>query len=364
MFSRDNHHAILPLVEVIEQVPVSALCDMHADVKRITHNANKRLVTIELLSARRCLNPTFLIRLSGTALYRLSLTKQRYEKKFLRNGMDFFSPNRNTLIYSYPHIRDAGMYFLEILVLFCVEFNPNDFVNSCIENVEEERSILNSPYGVWLNQSIIDDSLKSDVEAAARWKFAPHAEYNSTAALLPTRFQRKDCDHQFCEEQQRELWQHELYAWVDAPDWRQLFDSSRQPMELCFVGSSHSRLLTQYAQRIDKNKLVKYHFIEAKYPKDINIDRLYVADKHVETCTHIVIGASQWSVSWAQHSAPYTVDLYKREIHELLKLFTQNKSFDRKRVYLRSTNYNSLGDAIHALVIVLSICSWQSHSNM
>ena len=50
----------------------------------------------------------------------------------------------------------------------------------------------------------------------------------------------------------------EFYAWVDAPGWRQLFVPSRPPMTLCFVDSSHSRLLAQYAQRIDKSKVVKY----------------------------------------------------------------------------------------------------------
>ena len=345
---RDSHHAAAAVshpLDAVEWVPVSPLCSMHTDVKRITHSSNKRLVTIDLLSARRCLNPTFLLRLSGAALYQLSLDKQRYEKKFLRNGMDFFSPNRNTLIYSYPPIRDAGMYFLEILVLFCGEFDPNDFSNSCIENMEEGKSILNSPYSVWLNQSTIDETLQLDVEAVARWKFAPHSDFNTTPALLPTRFQRKNCDHQFCEEQQQELWQHEFYAWVDAPGWRQLLVPSRPPITLCFVGSSHSRLLAQYAQRIDKSKVVKYQFIEAKYLKDVNIDRLYGTDnKHSEACTHVVIGASQWSVSWAQHSSPYTVDRFKREIHELLKLFAQHKAFDPKRLYLRTTNYNSLGN--------------------
>lgn len=229
--------------------------------------------------------------------------------------------------------------------MFCGEFDPNHFSNSCIENMEERKSVLNSPYSVWLNQSTVDDMLQSDVEATARWKFAPHAEFNATPALLPTRFQRKDCDRQFCEEQQRELWQHELYAWVDAPDWRQLLVPSHPPMALCFVGSSHSRLLAQYAQHIDKSKVVKFQFIEAKYFKDVNIDRVYgTDDKHSEACTHIVIGASQWSVSWAQHSSPYTADLFKREIHELLKLFAQHKAFDPSRLYLRTTNYNSLGD--------------------
>jgi len=42
-------------------------------------------------------------------------------------------------------------------------------------------------------------------------------------------------------------------------------------MTLCFVGSSHSRLLVLH---IDKGKVVKYQFIEAKYIKDVNIDRL------------------------------------------------------------------------------------------
>jgi hypothetical protein len=103
--------------------------------------------------------------------------------------------------------------------------------------------------------------------------------------------------------------------------------------------------LAQYAQRIDKSKVVKYQFIEAKYLKDVNIDRLYGTDnKHSEACTHVVIGASQWSVSWAQHSSPYTVDRFKRELHELLKLFAQHKAFDPKRLYLRTTNYNSLGN--------------------
>ena len=43
-------------------------------------------------------------------------------------------------------------------------------------------------------------------------------------------------------------------------------------MTLCFVGSSHSRLL---AQRIDKSKVVKYQFIEATYLKDVNISIAY-----------------------------------------------------------------------------------------
>jgi hypothetical protein len=100
-------HALLQVVADVQVLNLNTDSTIYNDIKTIKHNAAERRVMIELHTHRRCDSPTFIVRLSGSALYKLA----------------FDGAVNNTFSYSYPALVDPGKYFLEVVVLFCTAYN-------------------------------------------------------------------------------------------------------------------------------------------------------------------------------------------------------------------------------------------------
>lgn len=95
-------------------------------VQSIKRNALAREVFISLRPVKKCLQPTFRVRISGTALCILDL---------LRTEPDTFA-------YSYPKLIDEGEYFVEVIILLCNAFIPDAYTGVCLENVKDEKNIV------------------------------------------------------------------------------------------------------------------------------------------------------------------------------------------------------------------------------
>jgi hypothetical protein len=120
---------------------LNADTSLGSTVSSIVVDTDERLVVVDLKRRRRCDNPTFMVRLSGTALYLLNLTRQEYEP-VLADPEHIVRARQNTYYYSYPPIQDSGLYFLEVLALMCEAFRPSSLVGHCVEDHWRGRNVV------------------------------------------------------------------------------------------------------------------------------------------------------------------------------------------------------------------------------
>lgn len=88
-----------------EKIPLNSRCPLINEIDSMDHNI-ARTVTVKLHLKRRCNDPSLILRLSGTALYKLH----------------YHGLVNNTQIYHYPVLIDPGVYFLEAVIIFCSSF--------------------------------------------------------------------------------------------------------------------------------------------------------------------------------------------------------------------------------------------------
>eukprot|EP01032_Pedospumella_encystans_P031085 gene31085-35082_t len=118
------------------------------------------------------------------------------------------------LVYTYHQLADEGVYFVEVLVLFCNLFDPENFQNTCLENVEGGGNIVTLPYSFQV-------AANETVGKRPRWVLSD--KHNST--LLTTRYQKPVCmfkwDRANCESP-ADVVQYDLYDWTDRPNYLSL----------------------------------------------------------------------------------------------------------------------------------------------
>lgn len=143
-----------------EELQLNTQATLFKDVKSITHDAVSRHVTIHLTENRACINPTFMVRLSGPSLYLLDRT---HDVQFQHNSVNF----------GYPPLIDEGQYYLEVLSLFCDTLNADALQDICLVSPLEGKNILNVPYrfDVPVYQKTAQQEKKSSPTAlgAKRW---------------------------------------------------------------------------------------------------------------------------------------------------------------------------------------------------
>jgi len=146
-----------------------------SEVHSVKHNETSRRVVISLAENRRCLQPTFMVRLSGTSLYILDLVHHNMSK-----------PN---VVFSYPPLVDVGTYFLEVLTLYCDTLIPNDIKSMCLVHPKDGKNVLTLPYQF----EVRSPEPSPHIHNRPRWVL----HENATPALLHTRYQNM-CGDTFC----------------------------------------------------------------------------------------------------------------------------------------------------------------------
>lgn len=335
-------------VAVQTQLQLNTLSTVFNDIKSVTHDTESRQLVIELRESRRCDNPTFMVRMSGTSLYLLDLVEHVHTPMSIRAVKEFFYPRSNIYHFSYPPLVDPGTYFIEATVTFCSSFDPNDFRRVCLETVQDGLNVINLPYSFTLTSP--QKSETNPPVKRARWVL----HNTTTPTLLPTRYQTRNCgDGVYCDAEWSDLEHHREYSWVDQPDWRVPLkrilakgDASgvntsavSAVVNVCFIGASHARELMLHGQELLKiGKLVQFVWIESKYPAHLNLAQLHQYD-----CSYAVIGYGQWPVSYYE-KAPYT---QQRFTHEMRAMMQTVKSYSGTTlISMRSVNYNALGGII------------------
>ena len=300
-----GHGDALSSNDYVSSVPLNANCSIFDDIQSVKHHIPDRQVIIELNGIRRCDDPSFLVRLSGTALYKLKLSSHSgsTEPRYINQVKDFLYPSSNVYTFSYPAIVDEGLYFLEIIVLYCNRFEPTSYQFLCLESVHNARNVVNAAYSVYLSpHNVTEVQIRADAASTGsmRWKFFSKKH---KPMLLHTRYQTMDCGGYYCDPTDHEVRRHGMYSWVDGPDWvapyrrvmswsanlstssddstideaLPLMVRTNKTMTVCFIGDSHSRGLTLAALALPgRDANIYFRWIESKFPGKFNTDDVKV----------------------------------------------------------------------------------------
>ena len=345
---------VMILCSEIDLLPLNPNCTFASDIKALQFNKARRAVRIELNAIRRCDNPSFVVRLSGTALHKLVLEEH----------------TEHSYLFGYPPILDSGVYFIEVVAVYCTALNPNDYKDKCVEEVQEGRDVVTLPLPLHLEASTTSANSGATnlmSRKQARWVYAPPTDKPELAApaYLPTRYQ-KGCGlggSVFCEAVESELWQHRLYKWTDGPPWEDTMNkyiaikasarhnrisNNSEAVNVCFVGDSHSRYLTAHAMELSvKVKGLQFvHTKQVNFPNEFSLHLIQEAG-----CNIVIFSMGQWLLSGRGHEfghiTPYTATKFEAEMFPILEKFSNlqknTTNTSTVKVFIRSINYNGFG---------------------
>jgi hypothetical protein len=319
----------------VDVVPLNSLCPLADDIYELRHNIKDRRVDIVYHHERRCSKPSLILRLSGPSLYKL----------------DYIGWFNSTQVYQYPPLLDPGKYFLETVVVFCSEYQPERQETQCQENFHLGRNVVNLPYNFSVSVEVV-------VKRRARWTLG-----SGEPALLPTRHQRLPSEphpglscaeryhEQYCVGEEAELMQHQAYNWTDGADWMPLAEAvrtrltkqanssneSEHSLYVCFVGDSHSVKMTTSLGII--TEVMNVSWITGKTlhePFAVLVDPSSIDQA---PCSVAVLSFAIWPLVHSPY--PHTPKVHKEQIERLLGLVTAYGG--PTKIFFRSENINGLG---------------------
>ena len=324
-------------------IGINSNSSIYSSIQSVVHDTDTREVIIELRHTRRCDNPTFRLRLSGTALYILNLAQQDFDVLAPKSIESFFSPRRNKYHYTYPVILDPGLYCLEIIVLFCGGFQQNEFEFMCLEENYNDMNVVNLPYCIKLPASIS----VSPSAPRHRWVLGSSAAENSIT-VLPTRYQNRYCNTPgLCSAASdfATAYPYQSYDWVDGPDWVQAYKNLNKTTEtsICFIGASHARELLLHGQNLKEAGQfgLKFYQIISKFPNEFSPSYL-----DIYNCDYTIIGYGQWPASYVTTSRAYTSEVFNHEMRIMMQKTLPPYYNGTSKVFMRSVNYNGMSVAI------------------
>ena len=307
------------------QLELNPHAPLASDLESTNHDIQACQIIVKLQPSRRCRKPTFHIRISGTSLLIMKLDETTA------------TAEADKLVYTYPQLMDEGVYFVEVLVLFCTSFDPEHFDNTCLENGAGGSNIVTLPYSF-------------------------HVAANETAekrnpTILTTRYQKRACmlnNHRApCGESAADVLPYDVYDWVDGPDYatqlaevltlsrteqenKESFTAEHANIRMCLIGDSHARELFIHGKKLGVRN-VKFVYVLTQYPHQFEIDWL----KSYQ-CSYAVVTYGQWPASERVNGHPYSQSKFQEEMRRVVTLL---QKYDPKltQVFVRSINYNGLG---------------------
>eukprot|EP01032_Pedospumella_encystans_P016469 gene16470-18794_t len=219
----------------------------------------------------------------------------------------------------------------------CNNFEPDNFVNTCLEKVEDGANVVALPYNFSVSANEVSGKKRP------RWVL----NNTTNASLLPTRYQKTNCSTEqfsWCPTNSSELQQYGLYNWVDKPSYnqtlREVLKSSTMPsknatINVCMMGDSHAHMLKLYGARL-KLPTIQFKYIPSSYPHEFNITAIAA-----NRCSYVIVTYGQWPASSMTNGQPYTQTKYQEEMRRVMTLL---QTYDRNQtqVFVRSENYTPL----------------------
>lgn len=330
------------------QLLVNGNASIASDILRIWHVPEHFSIVVELKTNGNCPDPFLRGRLSGPAL----------------SIMKWHTPNLNftqsthqiTGHYRVPH---PGIYFVEILAVFCARHFINDTV--CVQDYQ--RLCITSPNATiqvahaatadslvpnkdgWNNMTIsaITPIVKKTSTLAANnhfWLVRPDAQ---SIAPLETRMQPPFCSaksenastlvcQQYTDVTRFETYTFDWPAQASVAAQLQSVTTLQQP--LCFLGRSHSREMRNHLVGI----VPHMEWIDRVYPYHVDPTTIYQM-KHRKHCDKMVIAMGQWPASFNPPglTTPANFEIQMQEL--LMRL---NQTFAPSSLFLRSIHYAPL----------------------
>ena len=317
----------------ILQLELNPQSPLFSAFQSIHHDIHACQIIVNLQPSRKCQKPTLRIRISGTSLLIMKLDESTS------------TAEADKLVYTYPQVVDEGVYFVEVLVLFCNLFDPENFQNTCLESVEGGSNIVTLPYSFHV-------AANETVGKRPRWVLSD--KHNST--MLTTRYQKPICLFQWnisnCESP-ADIVQYDLYDWTDRPNYLPLvaevlkvsraeeknngtITAGHANIRMCLVGDSHAHTLSTHGKLLEL-KHVEFVFVASHFPHGFQSD-WFVSHQ----CSYAVVTYGQWPASERMKGHPYPQSKFQEEMRRVVSLL---QKYDPKltQVFLRSINYNGLG---------------------
>ena len=294
------------------------------EVVEIRHLSELSAVEVKL-RGQRCPRPVLRGRLSGPALVMLEW------KQVARGGGE-------ESLFGYYRAPSRGVYFLEIIVLYCFQFQKNWsqalVQNTCIEDVRRHRL---TSQNVTIQVLVTQHNEKPKL---GYWERTDHFREG-----IYTRTQPNGCVQPLCnidEFTRRQNVSSYKFSFNETA-----LDASRfQTSVLCFVGASHSRFAVGHLQAVFPSYSAKIEHIEVQFPSDLQTASSSV---HASNCTHVIIGIGQWPAGWPG-GAPTSFSEYESSMKIEVANFSAvlRKRVPSFQIFIRSMHENPLGNLISA----------------
>lgn len=300
-------------------LPLNAHSILRDDVDEIRHLPEVSAVQVRL-QGRRCPFPVLRGRLSGPAIVVL---------KWERDA-------DGALLGRYK-VPTRGVYFFEVIVLFCSQFQRNwsqsMVKDTCVEDVRRHRLTSRNATILVTHHAALSEP--------GQWV----GTGDSSREGFQTRTQPNGCVNPFCNVS-------DFTQFPNVSGYEFAFHDSLRVTELigtsvlCFVGASHSRFAKGHLQKSLPSYADQIKHIEAQFPRDLHTAS---SDAHVNNCTHIIIGIGQWDAGWPE-GAPTSFSEYESSMKSGLANFTGTlaRVMPFSRVFVRSMHENPLGNRISA----------------
>jgi len=313
----------------------SSLAD---DIINITHiqSESKIIVHLKKNETRLCKQPQLIGRLSGPALLTVSWEQHMHS---LENITLY------DMVVGTYHAPVSGAYFLEIIATLCVELeHETDVRPLCVVDPQHHR-LTKDDTSINATTSISNSS-----SAVGYWYNNQNATLVSKYDPLYTRYQPQDCPKStnlnsfaHCIEAM-DLSRFEPYEFRFSTPEMSLKDVVKaNEGNICFAGSSHSRVLTDLLYSTVKslghttNLTVTYE----GYANFLKYVRSYFTMDYIQifidsNCTKVVLGTGQWDASWKQRH-PTSFNDYEKYLGEGLERMDKILRQANIDLYVRET---------------------------
>jgi hypothetical protein len=287
-----------------------------SDVGAIIHVPTEAKIIVHFKQNRSCSNPQLLGRLSGLFLSDIKWSES-----------NFVGANGELDVVGHYEVPSPGTYYIEIIATMCQQLDVDvDATNICVLDPAHHRL-------THANATI--DATTARKREIGFW-FNNLRTSTSTTPLY-IRYQPPDCRNGN-EHLERCKWPMDLtrfdpyeFRFTESFSLKEQLDKHKGGglRRVCFVGASHSRVLTRFADSIlaGVNNRAAFHQ-DVRFAAGLT----EMAAKNMLKCNKVVVGMGHWDLS-----APTPFAEYKRLMTEAMSSFVKTLLDAKIEVYFRNT---------------------------
>jgi hypothetical protein len=289
-----------------------------SDVGSISHVPKEAKIIVHFNQNRSCSSPQLVGRLSGLFLSDIKWSDS-----------NFVGANGEIDVVGHYEVPSPGTYYIEIIATMCQQLDVDvDITNICVLDPANHR--------LTHANATIDATTTRQREIGFWYNNLRTSNYITP---LHIRYQPQDCrkgnEHLKRCKGPMDLTRFDPYAFrfTESFSLKDQLDRNEGGgiRRVCFVGASHSRVLTRFAGSIlaGVNDVVALHQ-DVRFAA--NLTEMAVKDKNMLKCTKVVIGMGHWDLA---RGTPFAE--YKRLMTGAMSSFVKTLLDDKVEVYFRST---------------------------